>query len=371
MRDYRSFYISLFIIVSLLLSLLTVIATAEGGIGVSARSSALYEPLSGDFVYEKNMNERLSMASTTKIMTALLAIELCDPDEPVEIPEEATGIEGSSIYLKTGDRVTVRDLIYSVLLQSANDAATALAVKIGGDVRGFADMMNARAEAIGLCDTHYDNPHGLDSEEHYTTAHDLALLAAEALKNESFARVCSTYKYSFTISDSPRTVVNHNKLLKRYKGAIGVKTGYTDKSGRCLVSAAERDGLTLIAVTLDAPNDWNDHTRMLDFGFSRYMAVRLTDLTKTVYELSVAGGKDGSVKVCAESVDKIYTRKLTDPEFSAQLELKRFVFAPVKEGDEVGRIIIKQADRIIDSIPLTATENVGRKERVRKFPRLW
>ena len=338
---------------------------------MSARSSALYEPLSDEFIYEKNMNERLPMASTTKIMTALLAIELCDPDELVEIPSEATGIEGSSVYLKTGDRVTVRDLIYSVLLQSANDAAAALAIKLGGDIYGFADMMNARAESLKLCDTHFDNPHGLDSEGHYTTAHDLALLAAEALKNDTFRRICSTYKYSFSISDSPRTVVNHNKLLKRYKGAIGVKTGYTDRSGRCLVSAAERGGLTLIAVTLDAPDDWSDHTKMLDFGFERYSAVKLSELTKTAFDLSVAGGRSDFVSVRAEDESRIYTRKITDPEFYAELQLRRFTFAPVNEGDEVGRIIIKQGDKTVDVIPLTAEEAVGQREKSRWLPRLW
>ena len=169
------------LVLSFLLSLLTIFVVAEGGIPtVNARSSVLYEPVSGTFILEKDANTRLPMASTTKIMTALLAIERLNLDEVVKIPAEATGIEGSSVYLKENDELTVRDLVYSVLLQSANDAATALALIVSGDVKSFADEMNARAREIGLCDTNFENLHGLDSENHYTTAHDLANTALQS-----------------------------------------------------------------------------------------------------------------------------------------------------------------------------------------------
>ena len=191
------------LVLSLLLSLLTVFVVAEGGIpAVSAKSSVLYEPVTKSFLYEKNADTRLPMASTTKIMTALLAIERLDLDEVVVIPKEATGLEGSSIYLNENDEIKVCDLIYSVLLQSANDAATALAIKISGDTKTFADEMNKRAKQLGLNDTSFENPHGLDSQNHYTTAHDLAVIASEALSNDVFKEICSTYKHSFYISEA-------------------------------------------------------------------------------------------------------------------------------------------------------------------------
>ena len=235
---------------------------------ISAKSACLYDVDNACFIINKEMNMRLPMASTTKIMTALIAIEECELNKLISVPREAVGIEGSSVYLKEGDLITVKDLIYSVLLQSANDAATALAIYISGDTRTFSDLMNKRAREIGLSDTSFENPHGLDSESHYTTAHDLALLAACAIKNDVFLQISSTYKYEFNIDEAPRVLVNHNKLIRAYSGTFGIKTGYTKKSGRCLVSYASRNGKNLICVTLNDPNDWNDHKNMLDYGFN-------------------------------------------------------------------------------------------------------
>ena len=235
---------------------------------ISARSACLYDMDADSFIINKEMNTRLPMASTTKIMTALLAIELCELDATVTIPREAVGIEGSSVYLREGDEIKIKDLVYSVLLQSANDAATALAIYISGDERSFADLMNARAREIGLFNTCFENPHGLDSDNHYTTAHDLALLAATAVKNEAFLEIASTYRYRFDLSGATRVLINHNKLIRAYPDTYGVKTGYTKKSGRCLVSYASRNNKNLICVTLNAPSDWSDHKNMLDYGFA-------------------------------------------------------------------------------------------------------
>ena len=235
---------------------------------ISAEKAILLDAATGRVLFDQNADARSLIASTTKIMTALIALERLESDRTITVPSDAVGIEGSSVYLKEGDEVTAGDLIYSVLLSSANDAAATLAYEIGGDIRSFADIMNERAKEIGAQDTCFENPHGLDSEEHYTTARDLALITAEALKNDAFAEAVSTYKYEFSISGTPRIAINHNKLLKKYEGCIGVKTGYTKRSGRCLVSAAQKNGRTLIAVTLDAPSDWDDHTRLFNFGFS-------------------------------------------------------------------------------------------------------
>ena len=240
---------------------------------------------SGSFIINKDMNLKLPMASTTKIMTALLAIELCKNDEVVTVPLEAVGVEGSSVYLKEGDQITVKNLIYSVLLQSANDAAEALAIYISGDVQSFAELMNKRAREIGLSETSFENPHGLDSENHYTTAHDLAILASVAVKNELFLQIASTYKYEFNLAESKRLLVNHNKLLKSYPNTYGIKTGYTKKSGRCLVSYASREGKNLICVTLNAPNDWCDHKNMLEYGFNLF---KLTNTTNSNFIADMA-----------------------------------------------------------------------------------
>ena len=244
-------------------------ASAEA-ISVSARAAIVYSPADNRIIYSKEPYLRLPMASTTKIMTALIAIENLQDDEMIVIPDEATGIEGSSIYLKTGESLSAQDLLYSLMLRSANDAAEALAYAVSSDIYEFSNLMNARAEELGLENTHFDNPHGLDSENHYTTAYDLAIISANALRNERFKQICSTLKYRFSTEGGERIVTNHNKLLNSYDGAIGIKTGYTKKCGRCLVSAAERNGLTLICVTLNAPNDWTDHKKLLDYGFSIY-----------------------------------------------------------------------------------------------------
>lgn len=358
MKDNRNLLLIL-LVLTLLLSLLTIFVVAEGGVPtVSARSSVLYEPVSNTFIYEKNSTERLSMASTTKIMTALLAIERCDLNQTVKIPKEATGIEGSSLYLKEGDEITVRDLVYSVLLQSANDAATAIAIYTSGDVKSFSDLMNQRAKEIGLTDTSFENPHGLDSDNHYTTARDLAILASVALKNDTFRDICATYKHSFFISDTQRTVVNHNKLLRLYKGANGVKTGYTDKSGRCLVSSATKDGLTLIAVTLNAPNDWNDHKLLLNLGFDGYEAISLSSLFPMEFTVGVTGGRESLVKASVNAECSIVTRKKSNNPLTAKIELDSSLPAPIKKGDTVGSVLLYEGEKLMQSYEIVADATV-------------
>ncbi|MBO4217627.1 MAG: D-alanyl-D-alanine carboxypeptidase [Clostridia bacterium] len=241
---------------------------AERSVSVSAESAVLITP-DGGIIYEKNARKRRGMASTTKIMTALVAIENLSLDDIIAFPAEARS-EGSSAYFEEGENVTVRDLLYALMLRSANDAAECLAIAAAGSIGGFADMMNERAEKIGLSDTHFVNPHGLDAEGHYSTALDMARLTAEALKNDAFREIVSTKGYVCrSLSGGyDRTFRNHNRLLGR-DGIFGVKTGYTSACGRCLVTACERGGKTLIAVTLSAPDDWNDHLELYDHGFGR------------------------------------------------------------------------------------------------------
>ncbi len=231
---------------------------------VSAKSAALLDGTTGMCLYEKNGDQRALIASTTKIMTGLLVCEAGEPERSVTVPDAAVWVEGSSMYLKRGETLTRRELLYGMMLHSGNDAALTLAISVSGSEAAFVRQMNLRARALGLTQTHFANPHGLDSGENYSTALDLAQLARAALQNEAFRTVVSTK----TVSCAGRTLTNHNKLLWRYDGCIGVKTGYTRHAGRILVSAAERDGRQLIAVTISDPDDWRDHAALLDYGFA-------------------------------------------------------------------------------------------------------
>jgi D-alanyl-D-alanine carboxypeptidase len=241
-RNNLYLYITVLLIGMLLFSSLVVFASTDNvkdsRLSTSAYSAALYVPETQSFLYLKNADKKLPMASTTKIMTALITLEQCKLTDEVIICKDAVGVEGSSAYLKEGESFTVEQLLYALLLQSANDAAVALAYQVSGSVEDFAYLMTERAESIGATNTRFSNPHGLDCEDHYTTARDLALIAAEAMKNEEFVKISSTVKKSFGRDEICRTFINHNKLLRRYDGCIGVKTGFTKKSGRCLVSAA-------------------------------------------------------------------------------------------------------------------------------------
>lgn len=232
---------------------------------VSAKSAILYDCTASRVLYEKDADRQSLIASTTKIMTGLLVCERCQMDDAVQIPDQAVGVEGSSLYLKQGETLCVEDLLYGLMLQSGNDAAVALAIHCGGSVEEFVVLMNQKAAELQLTNTHFANPNGLDDEQNYSTAHDLAVLSQYALVNPIFAQTVATK--TATLGGN-RSVANHNKLLWRYDGCIGVKTGFTRAAGRILVSAAERDGRRLVAVTIGAPDDWNDHTKLLDYGFS-------------------------------------------------------------------------------------------------------
>lgn len=310
------------------------------GLSVSAQSAVLMDAATGQVLYQKNAFIRLPMASTTKIMTAIVAIENSDLSKEIKVSPDATGIEGSSIYLYPNEKLTMESLVYALLLESANDAATAIAIEVAGSVAEFANKMNEKAEQLGLVNTHFENPHGLDSDGHYTSAYDLAKLTAYALSNSTFRKICSTYKKTIPLNtdEGVRVLINHNKMLRQYDGAIGVKTGFTKKSGRCLVSAAERDDLVLVAVTLRAPEDWRDHTAMLDFGFSHY--TRITYAEKGEYSVSipVVGGSVQTFTV-VNATPLAATLKKEHGAITFRIELPRFVYAPIESGVKIGKII--------------------------------
>lgn len=328
---------------------------------VSADAAVLLEAESGQVIYSKNAESVHSMASTTKIMTALVALESAPLDRIVITSEKAVGVEGSSIYLNKQERLTMEDLLYALMLQSANDAATAIAIDIAGSETEFVSLMNAKAEELELENTHFANPHGLDQEDHYTTASDLGKLACYALKNETFCTIVSTYKHNIPLQDGEglRVLVNHNRMLKMYEGVIGVKTGYTKKSGRCLVTAAERDGVKLVAVTLNAPDDWNDHRKMLDYGFSMYENVLLSMDAEQAFILPVVGGSSseingrnhGELRVTLPKEGQCITRVN---------ELKSFYWAPIQAGDVLGRVVYYNNGIEIGSVDIIAESDIER-----------
>lgn len=239
--------------------------------GIQARGAVLLDANSMQVLYEVNSNEKLPMASTTKIMTALVASELLSPDGIVTVTKESANIEGSSIYLEEGEQVSVKTLLYGLLLESGNDAAIALAIASCKSVDAFVGRMNEKARQLNLKSTSFANPHGLHDENHYTTAYELAIITRELLKNPLLAEIVATKSYVCkNDGERARYFNNHNRLLSSYNGACGIKTGYTSVAGRCLVSCAEREGERLIAVTLGCSDDWQTHKRMLDYGFESY-----------------------------------------------------------------------------------------------------
>ncbi|MBQ9132403.1 MAG: D-alanyl-D-alanine carboxypeptidase [Clostridia bacterium] len=341
---------------------------------VSAQSAILVEADSGAAVYEKRCDTPMPMASTTKIMTALVALKLCAPETPITVDPSAVGVEGSSIYLTAGESLTLEQLLYALLLESANDAAVAIAVGVSGSVEAFAEEMNRQATALGLTDTHFTNPHGLDDENHYTTARELATVTREALREPLFRTIVSTRKTTIPHAspENVRLLINHNKLLRLYDGCIGVKTGFTKRSGRCLVSAAERDGVTLIAVTIQAPDDWNDHAALFDYGFSKFTSVLLCDEAGHLYPLTVVNGRDAYVMVCNDVPLRV-TLPIGHGQILCTVELPRFAYAPVTKNAPVGKAVFRcdtDGDgkaEIIGEAVLTACYTVEKRETKRSF----
>ena len=302
--------------------------------GISAEHAILMDAATNRVLFQKKADEHSLIASTTKIMTALVVCEQCNVLDRVKIPKEAVGIEGSSMYLREGEVLTVQELLYGLMLHSGNDAAVALSIYCGGTVEGFAQLMNDKARRLNLTGTHFENPHGLDSPGHYSTARDLAVLSAYAMNNPIFAKTVSTK----TVSAGGRMLRNHNKLLWRIEGADGVKTGFTKAAGRILVSSAIRQGRRMIAVTINAPDDWNDHARLHEDGFKRYSVKKIISAGQELGTVEVAGGDAQMVQLLA-AADFSYA--LADNEqVEILLQGTGFVYAPVVMGQNAGSAYI-------------------------------
>ena len=325
---------------------------------ISAQAAILMEYRTFDVLYEKNAYEKRSMASTTKIMTTLLTLESGDLDKPFQVDSDAIHVEGSSMGLREGDIVTKRALCYGMMLPSGNDAANASAVAVAGSIGEFAKLMNARAAEIGMTRTCFVTPSGLEGEGHGSSAFDMALLTREALGNPEFRAICGapSARLEFGYPPYTRRLYNSNKLLSMYEGVIGVKTGFTDEAGRCLVSACERDGITLICVTLNAPDDWNDHKKLYDMGFSSLHAQKLD--TPENLTLPVVGGMSDIVTLApAEAFTAGCADKL--PEIGHVFRRAPFAYAPIHKGDALGTLEFWCNDRKIAETPLLAGEDIS------------
>lgn len=299
----------------------------------SAASAILVDGDTGRVLFEKDPHEKRLIASITKLMTALVAVEsFSDLSQSVTIKREWTGAEGSSMYLTAGEELTMESLLYGLLLASGNDAAVAVAGACAGDVETFVEWMNQRAVSLGMENTHFANPNGLNDEEHYSTAYDMSLVARECLKYPQLMEILGTK----SISLEGRSFANHNKLLWRYEGCIGMKTGYTQKAGRTLVSAAQRDGQTLICVTLSDPNDWEDHAALLDYGFETYPKHVLAKAGKRFRTLPVSGSLVRTVAV--ETSHDVYYPLTEEEQVRAVIDLPETIEAPVEAGTVAGSL---------------------------------
>ena len=321
-------------------------------LGVSAQKAIVLDSASGRVLYGKLQNERSLIASTTKIMTALVVCQQCNVLDRFRIPKEAVGIEGSSMYLKEGEILTIQELLYGLMLQSGNDAAVALAIYCGGTVEGFVQMMNDKAALLGLSNTYFANPHGLDASNHYSTARDLAVLSAYAMSDPIFSMTVSTK----TVTVGERYLKNHNKLLWRIEGADGVKTGYTKAAGRILVSSVSRDNRRLICVTINAPDDWNDHIKLLEHCYRNYKSVTFVSEGQSVGRVYIAGGTSGWVDLIAAETFEL---ALADNE-NVVLEMPGigFVYAPIKAGEEAGIANVLIDGQYVGSVKLLFGETV-------------
>ena len=347
---------------SYIISILQIKTSAIGNFSVNAKAAIVYDTENGTLLYAKNENARLPMASTTKIMTALVAIERENLNKKIKVDPRAVGVEGSSAYLRAGEKFTLRELIYALMLRSANDAAEAIAYAVAGSVEEFALLMNEKATLLGLCDTHFTNPHGLDDKEHYTTALELAKITAAALEYPEFCEIVSTKTKKVEKEDITRLFVNHNKMLTRYNGCIGVKTGYTQKSGRCLVSAAERDGIKLIAVTLSCSNDWREHEKMLDYGFSQLERVTVLSKNEFMRSTIVKDGVTSSVKLGIDSNITVI-KKITDDLPKIDVDIPQILNAPVAIGDTIGKVCLTYPDGRVKEFNIIAMENVNKAKK--------
>lgn len=343
------------------------VAVMAGDLEVNAEAAVVMDADSGRLLYAQNPDKRLANASTTKIMTALLTLEQPDQDRYFTVDSDAIQVEGTTMGLQPGDSVTLHQLAAGMLLPSGNDAANAAAVEIAGSEEAFVRLMNQRAAELGLENTQYRNPSGLDAEGHYSSARDLATLAAHALENEDFADIVSKQEIRLAFGNPPynRSLYTTNKLLERYPYAIGVKTGYTDDAGLCLVTAAEKDGTRLIIVTLNGKDDVNTHMRLYEHFFPLLARVDLSGFTEGLSVPVTGGTRDSVAAVPAAEPEAALLEREYD-ELTREVELPQFVYAPVEAGQVLGEIRLLSGDKVVWQSALVADSDVPALTRERQ-----
>lgn len=335
-------------------------ARAEG-VDVTAPSAIVLEASTGRVLYEKDAHKKMPMASTTKVMTAVVALEYGNLNDVVTVSKNASGVEGSSIWLSVGEKMTLSDMLYGLMLASGNDAAVAIAEHVGGSLDGFVELMNKKAQEIGAYDTHFANPNGLPADGHYTTAYDLALICAHAMQNEQFCEVVKTqYKtLPWEGHEWDRVVKNKNKILWNYEGGNGIKTGYTKEAGRCLTAAAQRDGMQLVSVVLCAPDMFSDCMALMDYGFENYKNRVIMETGELIGDVAVEDGMEESFSVYT---DKDIMYPLTDAEYEQikrSVHLEEKVKAPVNKGQLVGTIDLCLGENKLYSVELKSAYQIG------------
>ncbi|CBL17480.1 D-alanyl-D-alanine carboxypeptidase family protein [Ruminococcus champanellensis] len=344
---------------------------AADPLGISAQAYVLMEADTGKVLLSKNGDEKRPIASTTKIMTTLLCLESGGLDDWFVVDPEAIRVEGSSMGLQEGDVVTKRMLCYGMLLPSGNDAANATAVRLAGSIPEFAKLMNARAARIGMTHTCFVTPSGLDAEGHGASVRDMGLLARTAMQNPDFRAICSQSRAEVCFGNPPynRWLKNTNKLLTMYEGVVGVKTGFTDAAGRCLVSFCERDGVSLLCVTLHAKDDWNDHMKLYDYGFAHVVSQPVEP--PDALSVSVVGGTADTVALRTRDPLSVGTDNGDLRQLMVQVQVEPFLYAPVPENARVGNLAYYYEGRHVADVPLYTVDAVAAQEQEPETPGFW
>ena len=342
---------------------------------VNSRACVVIDRKTNNVLFGKNENSKKKMASTTKIMTATIIIEKCNLTDTIEISKKAAGTGGSRLGLKTGDKITVLDLLYGLMLRSGNDAAVALAEYAGGDINGFAELMNAKALELGLTNTHFETPHGLDSNEHYTTAYELALLSNYALDNPTFAKIVGTKNYTITINGSPKALSNTNELLGNMEGVYGIKTGFTNGANRCLVTACKRNNMDIICVVLGADTKkfrTIDSIKLINYVFNNFVVYDLESFVNKNFEdwkkdnlntFIINKGLSQDVLLNIENlyISKVPIRKDLINSFEMKVECQKYFKAPVKGNSSIGNIVISNSGKEMAKCNIFIMNDIDKK----------
>lgn len=342
---------------------------------INSRSCIVYDRNSHMTLYGKNETKQVKMASTTKIMTSLIIIENCDLSKTIEVSKKAAGTGGSRLGLKTGDKITIKDLLYGLMLCSGNDSAVALAEYAGGDISGFSELMNKKANELGLTNTHYESPHGLDSDGHYTTAYELALLSDYALKNETFAKIVGTKNYTVTINGYPKNLSNTNELLGYLNGVYGVKTGFTNGANRCLVSACKRDEMDIICVVLGADTKkfrTQDSIKLIEYAFNNFTYINANEIATKAFEnwkdenlkyidinKSSSASFDFEIETCENPILSINKNDINNIETSISINTN--LEAPISSNTVIGNLTLSLNNQTLITLDIVNTNDINRK----------